>query len=48
MWAVIDDKLYLNLHVNIAEKFNPDTEGYIKAANVKWPEIDDVPAAEIE
>lgn len=48
VWTIIDGKLYLNLHVNIAEKFNEDTVGYIASADENWPTIDDVPAVEIK
>ncbi|MEM8875600.1 MAG: YHS domain-containing (seleno)protein [Planctomycetota bacterium] len=48
VWAVIDDKLYLNINEYVAEKLNDDQAGFIEKADAKWPEIKNVPADEIE
>lgn len=38
-WAVVDDKLYLNLNKKVAKTWSKDIPAYIATADDIWPEI---------
>ncbi len=40
-WKVVDGKLYLNYNTSIQKKWEGDLPGFIKAADVNWPDIVD-------
>lgn len=40
LWAIVDDKLYLNLSEGIQERWVADTEGFIEKADMKWIDIE--------
>ncbi|HSF94106.1 MAG TPA: YHS domain-containing (seleno)protein [Thermohalobaculum sp.] len=37
IWAIVDDKLYLNLSPGVQEKWEADRQALIVAAREKWP-----------
>ena len=39
VWAIVDDKLYLNLAPAIQGYWNEDRSGFIEKANANWQEI---------
>ena len=40
-FAVIDDKLYVNLNDKVKQRWSEDIPGNIEKANANWPEIKD-------
>lgn len=48
VFKIVDQKLYLNLNADIASKFNEEIAINIDQADETWPQIKDVPAAEIK
>ena len=38
-WAIIDDKLYLNLNKDVQNIWNKDRPGYINKADKNWPRL---------
>ena len=40
-WKIVDGKLYLNLNKNVAVIWSKDIPGYIKKAELNWPNIKD-------
>jgi YHS domain-containing protein len=38
-WAIVDNKLYLNLNKEVQKMWQQDREGYIKKADENWPRI---------
>lgn len=38
-WAIVDDKLYLNLNDRIEESWNNNQAEFIKAADKNWPNL---------
>lgn len=47
VWALVDDKLYLNLDKKIQAEWNKDRAGRIKTADANWPNIKAVSAAKL-
>ncbi len=47
VWRLVDNKLYLNLDVEIQSQWLKDVPGRIKTAEAKWRKIKNVPAAEL-
>ncbi|MFT5349592.1 MAG: YHS domain-containing protein [Planctomycetota bacterium] len=47
VWRLVDNKLYLNLDVEIQSMWLKDVPGRIKTADAKWLKIKNVPAAEL-
>ena len=47
VWRLVDNKLYLNLDVEIQSAWLKDVPGRIKTAEAKWTKIKNVPAAEL-
>jgi YHS domain-containing protein len=48
LWAVIDDRLFLNVDPNVQRRFLGNPEGYIRGADHNWPLIANVAAAELQ
>lgn len=48
LYKVVDGKLYLNVHEKAQKRWLTDVPGHIARADAKWPEIRDVPAAQLE
>jgi len=48
LFRVVDGKLYLNVHEKAQKRWLSDIPGHIETADAKWPEIRDIPAAELE
>lgn len=38
-WSIVDDKLYLNLSLNIRRKWSKDFPGNIPCADANWPAV---------
>jgi YHS domain-containing protein len=38
-WAVVDDRLYLNLNPAIQRRWQQDVPGYIEKADANWPRL---------
>ncbi len=47
VWRVVDNRLYLNLDVEIQSQWLKDVPGRIKTAEAKWLKIKNVPASEL-
>ena len=47
VWAIVDDRLYLNLDTKIQGKWNEDVAGNIRKSEKQWPRIREVPAADL-
>jgi len=45
LWRIVDGKLYLNLQKTVAEQWEEDIPGFIKAADTNWPGIEASPAS---
>jgi YHS domain-containing protein len=41
VWRIVDQKLYLNVNPDVAERWKKDIPGNIVKANDNWPEIKD-------
>ena len=39
-WDIVDDRLYLNLNLDIPARWRQDRPGYIETANAIWPTIE--------
>lgn len=39
VWAVVDDKLYINYNKDIGARWQKDPAGFIKLANDNWPKV---------
>ena len=48
VYQVVDDKLYLNLSEDVAERWREDIPGFITLAEDKWPAIQDKAPAELQ
>ena len=38
-WSVVDGKLYLNYNTQVRQRWQQDTPGFIKAADMNWPGV---------
>lgn len=38
-WAIVDDRLYLNLTPEIARRWEADRDAYIRSADRNWPDL---------
>lgn len=47
VWEIVNGKLYLNLDNKIKGMWVKDIQGYIKKANVTWPQIKDKLSSEL-
>lgn len=47
VWAIVDDKLYLNVSAKVGEIFKKDAPALISQATTKWPEIKDADPATV-
>jgi YHS domain-containing protein len=47
-WAIVDDKLYLNLNKDVQAKWKEDVPGFLKGAENNWPKIRPLADAELE
>lgn len=47
-WAIVDDKLYLNLNKKVQARWKEDVPGFIRGANNNWPLIRSVADANLE
>ena len=47
-WAIVDNKLYLNLNKNIQARWKENVPGFIKGAENNWPLIRSVADASLE
>jgi YHS domain-containing protein len=47
VWRIVDNKLYLNLDVEIQSQWLKDVPGRIKTANSKWNKIKNISPAEL-
>lgn len=47
-WAIVDDKLYLNLNKNVQARWKEDVPGFIRGAENNWPLIRSVADASLE
>ena len=47
-FAVVDDKLYLNLNPKIQQRWKADIPGFIKGADNNWEIVRAIPDAELE
>lgn len=45
LWKVVDNKLYLNLAPPVQKRWESDIPGFIKGANMKWTELEEVDPA---
>ena len=48
VYKVVDGKLYLNLHPEVAKMWLADIGGHVKKADANWPTIKDMPAMQIK
>ncbi|MBK1698566.1 YHS domain-containing protein [Rhodovibrio salinarum] len=39
-WRIVDGKLYLNYSASIQDTWEEDIPGYIKQAEINWPDLD--------
>ena len=46
-WAVVDDKLYLNLDKKVQVRWNEDRPGLISDADTIWTKIENTPSTEL-
>jgi hypothetical protein len=44
----VDGKLYVNVNADAAKVWNQDIPGHIDESENRWPQIKDIPAAELE
>jgi hypothetical protein len=47
-WAIVDDKLYLNLNKDIQVRWKENVPGFIKGADNNWPLIRSIADAQLE
>ncbi len=47
-WAIVDDKLYLNLNKNVQARWKTDVPGFIKGADNNWPLIREIADSQLE
>ncbi|GAB4373198.1 MAG: hypothetical protein Kow00114_35090 [Kiloniellaceae bacterium] len=47
-WAIVDDKLYLNLNADVQSKWKQNVPGFLKGANNNWPIIRSLADAQLE
>lgn len=47
-WAIVDDKLYLNLNKDVQARWKTDIPGFVKGANNNWPLIRQVADGQLE
>lgn len=47
-WAIVDDKLYLNLNSDVQARWKENVPGYIKGAENNWPLIRSLADAALE
>lgn len=47
VWAIVDDRLYLNLDTKVQGLWNQDVPGNIAKAETRWPRIRTVPAEDL-
>lgn len=47
LWAIVDDKLYLNLSPAVQERWSSDTTGFINMAEDLWDGVKDVAPGEL-
>ncbi len=47
-WAIVDDKLYLNLNKDVQSRWKGNVPGFIKGAENNWPLIRNVADASLE
>ncbi len=47
-WAIVDDKLYLNLNQKVQERWKENVPGFIKGADNNWPLIRSVADSSLE
>ncbi|MGD1879131.1 MAG: YHS domain-containing (seleno)protein [Kiloniellaceae bacterium] len=47
-WAIVDDKLYLNLNRDVQVKWRENVPGFLKGANNNWPIIRSIADAQLE
>ena len=47
VWAIVDDRLYLNLDTKVQGLWNEDVPGHIVKADARWPRIRPIPADEL-
>jgi len=38
-WAIVDGRLFLNYNDNVQENWNMDRSGFIKRADMRWPQL---------
>ena len=48
IWAVVDGRLYVNVHQGAQQRWQGNPAGYIATADHNWPLIRDVPDATLE
>lgn len=41
LWRIVDDKLYLNISREYAERWETDIPGYLKTSEGNWPDLED-------
>ena len=39
VWAIVDDKLYINYNKKIGERWSVDPKGFIVLADGNWPKV---------
>jgi hypothetical protein len=45
VWAIVDDRLYLNVNERVGEFFAEDPEGFVAQAEENWPGLESNPAS---
>ena len=48
VYKVVDGKLYLNVHPEVAKMWSADIGAHVKKADANWPGIKDTPAMQIK
>lgn len=47
VWKIVDGRLYVNINRSIGRRFEADPKGYIRQAEVKWPDMRDKSPEEV-
>ncbi len=47
VWAIVDDRLYVNIHRAAHRRWQPDATGFIRTADHNWPLIQGVDDGEL-
>ena len=47
-WRIVDGELFLNISADIQERWLTDIPGYVAQADENWPEIANVPPADLQ